>query len=470
MHLQIRNNKVASAGIWYIFSNILLKGVGFLTTPIFVRLLTVEQYGEFNIFSTWLSILVTMITLDLFVSINRAIFDYKEEINSYIGNMLFLGSAFTIFVYLFFYFNKSLFVQITNINIKYFNLVFAYLLFYPAINIFQAKQRQSLKYKSVVYLSLTITLASIFFSFVGIRICSDALNGRMLGYIVPQIVISFCIYIYLLRNGIECRKRDFYYALGIALPLIPHTLSGNILGTCDQIIIRKFWGNTAVAYYSLAYMCSLIISMIWQSLNQAIAPWINSKLNSGETGIIKRMTYYYVIFFFLIAGGLMLIAPEVIVFFGGEKYYHALFVMPPVIAGCIFQFAYSLYVNVEIYCKKTFYISKATMMAAGINLILNLIFIPRYGFIAAAYTTLVGYIALYLFHFHTIKKMNMDHVYDNKFIIKLLCVGLVFMLLANVLYLNNICRLLFTAFYTITAFAFLYRYRVINYLLDNLSQ
>lgn len=54
-------------------------------------------------------------------------------------------------------------------------------------------------------------------------------------------------------------------------------------------------------------------------------------------------------------------------------------------------FAYSLYVNIEHYYKKTPYITVNTIIAAASNIVLNFIFIPRYGYIAAAYTTLASY-------------------------------------------------------------------------------
>jgi len=55
--------------------------------------------------------------------------------------------------------------------------------------------------------------------------------------------------------------------------------------------------------------------------------------------------------------------------------------------------------NTEYYFKKTHYIYIGTMMAAALNVVLNIIFIPRYGYVAAAITTDISYLFLFVFHF-----------------------------------------------------------------------
>ena len=69
---------------------------------------------------------------------------------------------------------------------------------------------------------------------------------------------------------------------------------------------------------------------------------------------------------------------------------------------------YTLYVNVEHYYKKTIFITINTVIAATINLITNYLFIPKYGYFAAAFTTLFSYgVALFL-HANYSKELNRD--------------------------------------------------------------
>ena len=123
-----------------------------------------------------------------------------------------------------------------------------------------------------------------------------------------------------------------------------------------------------------------------------------------------------------------LITPEILYFMGGKAYADAIFVLPPVMAGCVFQFCYTMYVNIETYEKKTGKMALATMTGAVVNIVLNYIFIPRYGYVAAAFTTLVGYSVLFVVHFMVVKFLGMSHVYNTGFICSVLafCCAMVF--------------------------------------------
>jgi O-antigen/teichoic acid export membrane protein len=139
----------------------------------------------------------------------------------------------------------------------------------------------------------------------------------------------------------------------------------------------------------------------------------------------------------VLAIGILLVVPEVIWILGGKEYAGAIYCLPPLITSCVFQFIYTMYVNIEFYEKKTIGVALATMVATGINLALNFILIPispENGYIIAAYTTLAGYIVLFIMHYFMVKRLGMDHVYNTKNIVIILLATLLISLVANVLY------------------------------------
>ena len=133
--------------------------------------------------------------------------------------------------------------------------------------------------------------------------------------------------------------------------------------------------------------------------------------------------------------------------------------MPPVILGCVFQFMYAMYVNIEIYSKKTISISIGTLFAATINITLNLLFIPRYGYIAAAYTTMVGYACLLLFHYFIVKRKISEllSIYNNKFILNVALFMTGFSILSLWLYDNTILRYCMISLYFIFISLLIYK-------------
>ena len=143
----------------------------------------------------------------------------------------------------------------------------------------------------------------------------------------------------------------------------------------------------------------------------------------------------------------MAVAPEVLLMLGGKKYLSAIYVMPPVAMGCICQFLYTMFVNVEQIKKKTVGMAFASVSAAALNYILNLIFIPRFGYVAAAYTTLVGYIWLLLVHMFLVYRMKMSEAYSYSYVFLTVGVVGIYTLVVNILYTHQLIRYCFLALY-----------------------
>ncbi len=93
-----------------------------------------------------------------------------------------------------------------------------------------------------------------------------------------------------------------------------------------------------------------------------------------------------------------------------------MWVVAPVALGTLCQYFYTNYVNTEIFYRKTALVGVNSCMAAIVNFVLNYIFIAKYGYIAAAYTTLAGYFILMILHYVTTvhvmkKKIFQDRLY-----------------------------------------------------------
>jgi hypothetical protein len=156
--------------------------------------------------------------------------------------------------------------------------------------------------------------------------------------------------------------------------------------------------------------------MLATATNVAWSPWSSEKIHEGKYETVRKASYYYILLFYCVVLGIFVLGPEVVLILGGEKYAEAVNVLPPVVMGAAFQFLYNLYVSLEQFAKKTVGMAFGTIAAALINIGLNWLLIPRYGYIAAAYTTLVGYACLLVIHFFLAKRTGYSRAYDTKFI------------------------------------------------------
>ena len=435
------DKKALKAGVWYTASSFLHKGIGFITTPIFARLLTKSDFGSYSNFAVWLSICAVVCTLNLKASVARAKFDFEEDFDGYISSITFFGTLTTAGFYAVVLLFMDFFSALLKIEPIFLHVMFIELLLAPSFEILQAKHRILQKYKVQVALSIFISLSSTFAAVLGAYWCKDRLFGRIMGSEVTNTVIYCLVFAYVIFKGRKLIDfKAWKYAAAYSIPIIPHLLSNIVLGSSDKVMITNMVGKEANGIYSLAYQGGLIVSTLLTSFNQAMEPWLFEKLHSEDYGIIKKVNRYYIAVFSILVMGTILVAPEIIWILGGEKYEGAQYIVPPIMLGYGCKFAYTSYVNVEQYNKKTGAVSAGTLIAAVFNIIANLIFIPIFGFQAAAYTTLAGFILLLLIHFFICRRYGFTEVYDNRFTFMVVGATVVLGMAVEALYLNIYVR------------------------------
>ena len=228
--------------------------------------------------------------------------------------------------------------------------------------------------------------------------------------------------------------------MSLSLPLVPHLLSIVALNSSDRIMITKLVGAQYTAIYSIAYIITNIVTILLDSMNKAWAPWLLDTLKvNNKADIRKTSTPYFLIFVGLLLG-VLLFAPEIVWILGGDKYLEGIYVLPPLIVGCLYQFAYTMYVQLEFFEKKMKTVAVGTMIAALVNVGLNFVFIPIFGYIAAGYTTLVGYMLLFFIHYRTICRYGYKDIFARKIIFLALGSSILMLPVFILIYMNTIIR------------------------------
>lgn len=431
---------VLKSGIWYTVSNFAFRAIAFITTPIFSRVLSQSEYGQYNNINSWVSILVVLAACDLHSSIIRAKLDFEEDLESYSFSVLTLSSIITVLFYIVFVLNGSILEQWLGVDKKYFHIIFLYILFNEAFYAFITLERAHYRYKSFSFLTgISIVITSLF-SVLLVFVLNNKLDARVYGQYIPVIVIGICMYLFIMHKGKSVKIKYYKYAIALSLPLVPHQLSLILLSSSDRIMITKLSGAEYTALYSIAYIITNIIAILLDSMNKAWAPWLLDSLKEKQFKEIKKTTTIYFMLFVILIIGALFFAPEAIIILGGKKYIEAIYVLPPLITGCLFQFAYTMYVQMEFYEKKMKTVAIGTAIAAVINIILNYILIPIFGYVAAGYTTMIGYGVLFIIHYITIYRYGYKNIFDRRIIFSVLIIAIVVTPLVEVLYSYNLVR------------------------------
>lgn len=460
-----QSNKVAlKAGSWYVISNILIKGVTILSTPIITRLMSPTEFGISNTYTSLLGIFTIIGTLDIYSSVQIARYDFPdEEMDAFLSSILTVSSLSVALLYIIIKLLGDTAVNLMGIPSFLIDFMFLNILLANAFTILQTNHRAYMRYKEFVFLSVIVAIASPILSILFVSMqSSDRYIGRIVGNALPKMLISFFIYIHIMKNGKTFFNKEYWkYALTISIPLIPHHLSTSLLSQFDRIQINQLSGATEVGLYSLAYSYSAILSVIWTSFNQAWTPWFYGEMKAENYDNIKQTVKPYTIVFSVVFLGMLVAGPEAIRFFGPEEYRDGLWVIPPVLLGLFFQFMYSLYVNIEFYLKKTQYIAFGSIGAALLNIGLNWLFIPIIGYISAAYTTLLGYIFLFIMHYTIATRWIQKDVIGKKFVFT--WIVLISLTTALFTFLYNYFILRYVVFFLMAAgVVIIYRKRIIE--------
>ena len=207
--------------------------------------------------------------------------------------------------------------------------------------------------------------------------------------------------------------------------------------------------------------------MVWTAINASFVPYLYQNMENTKSKI-KKLSMSMLGMYSLVAILLVYLAPEIVRILATEEYYKGIYIMPPIAGGVYFIAVSNLYSNILVYLKRTNIIMISSIIAAVINVILNYIMIEAYGYMAAAYTTLLSYVVmavlLSIWANREFKKhiTEVDFVYDNKLILAVSIVTLVISLFAILIYDYGIVR------YTVAAvFLILTVMYGIHYLKEN---
>ena len=443
------NNKALKSGVWYTVSSFITKSIGFLTTPIFARILTHEEYGLFSNITSWLGTFVVLATLNLSSTFISAKHDHKDSFDQYVSSMLVLSSLLTGMSAIVINAFPSAISACTGIDKEYLNVLLIYAFFYSAVELYQNKERYSFGYKKTVLIGLGIALSSALLSVYLVKVLKNHLQGRVWGFVLPTVVFGAVLYIIIIKSGKGIRLLYWKYAIPICLPYVPHLLSLYLLNSMDKMMITQICGPEQNALYSVSYTCGAVITMLATAINTAFAPWLGEKLQAKQYEEIHNVSKQYILFFAFASCGIMILTPELLLIVGNESYLEAKYVMPPVSFGCVCQFIYMMYVNVEQFNKKTIGMAIASVIAAVSNYILNMMLIPQFGYVAAAYTTLISYMILLFVHMFIVERMNMGKVYPIKYVFGTLVFMTIYTMGINYIFHLGVVRYVFLAVYII---------------------
>ena len=436
----------------YLICNIILKSVSFFTFPIFARLLSLEDFGLVSMYASYMGFVSIFTSLYLqYGTFSTAMVKFENDKDGYLasasGFLILLTSIYLILVMFF----GNYFGNLLNISKFLLLLMGVDSLCGNIVGVFIARERFDYKYKEVVFITLIVFFVGIILGLILVLNMSDRGIARILSTASINIVLGIIILFIILSRSKKLYCKEYYkYILSFNIPLLPYYISQLIFVQSDRIMIDNMVGRDSVALYEVGNKLATVVIIILNSINSTFVPWLFRSIKNNNFEKIRFVSKGITIGLAGMLLMLMLIYPETLNLLFGDKYNGSLYVIPPIAMSLLFQYFAQLFINIDFYCEEKLYLVFSSFVSAVVNIVLNYIFIPKYGFIVAAWTTLISYIIFALCGYITMnmakKKHNItEYIYDSKFILNFSILFLIFGILVFINYNNIYMRIILIA-------------------------
>lgn len=391
---KLKGKSLLSGAAMYLFANVVNAAVPFLLLPILTRYLDPAEYGKVAMFQTLVAALAALVGLNVQGAASRKFFDEDaqgEGLRLFIGScfqVLLLSSMAVLAVVAVFHDLLSSWLGIPAEWI-YLSIGVSVASFIVNMRLGQWQVRRQAKAYGV--LQVTQSLAIMLMSIGFVVVLSAGAEGRvwaqLLAVFCASLIACGLLYKDRLVHFLSWRPDYIKEALAFGVPLIPHVVGAFLLFSVDRFVINSEFGLEAAGLYMVAVQISLVLGVLFDSVNKAYVPWLFERLSRGdESGSHQLIKYSYFYFFLLLSLALLAfwLGPVVVRLFAGEQYAMAGALIGWLALGQSFKGMYFTVTGYIFYQKKTSILSLITIVSGGINLAGLLVGVSLFGLEGAA--------------------------------------------------------------------------------------
>lgn len=463
-----RPSEGMKSAVAYTFASLFSKGLAFVTVPIFTRIMSTSEMGTVNLYNSWQSILTVVATLSLtYGGYMVALKEYEHERDRYESSVLTLTTFTSIVFFAVYSVAPNFWSRILGLDKSLLLLMLVGFLLLPATEFWLARQRYEYKYKAATLVTIGSAIVASALSIVAVlymRGSGKAAEGRLFANYAVLYAVALVLWVYIMVRGRKfISMRYWKFSLALSVPLIANQFATQILNNSGRVMIGWFVDNSAVGIYGTLSSVSTVSAIVWSAINSSFIPFLYRNIDDSEgKKRVRSLASILLLTYAAVCVLMTFLAPEVVKIIATDEYMAAIYIMPP-ISAAIFQNAISnMYANVLLYHKKSSYIMIASICGAVLNIVLNAVLIPLFGYQAAAYSMLIAFVFLSYVQMRVSKKLHFtitgtkETVYDDKVIIGIQWLVIVLSAIAIPLYHFTIIRYI-AAFVLMVASLLLYK-------------
>jgi len=391
----------------YLTSSTIGKLFPFLLIPILTENLTPSEYGLWVLFVATLSFVDPLVTCSAQTYLAKKYFKITIPERQ---NIIFNIIAVFLCNFLITLIAGSLFILLS----QSISILFLVVPFLSVLNAFITLRLLILRNedRAITFGVIEISKIGLCFSIAVILVVFTELSwvGCLIGFLVGTLLVSFKSVSGMLKWPLNFSLFNFELIKRIyilSLPLLPVGLANIANNAADKFIVAKILGESTLGIYAIGYSFAQLITLFIASYIKYWSPLYYKQATEsiGTYEFIKKSTLQYIpVIMMLTLMSYFIIDTFLFDFMVNEQFAEGKMVIPIIMAALAIQGIYFFAIPFYITTNRTKVLSAITVISALINIGLNFIFIPIYGLVGAAYSTLLSYVFLSLIgHYLNVK-------------------------------------------------------------------
>jgi O-antigen/teichoic acid export membrane protein len=392
----------------YGLPSILGRLLNYLLVPLHTKVIDPEKYGVVSELYAWVAFLIVILTFGMETSFFKFLHDKEDREEVFRNSFLTVIGINIAFFAIMLFFNQNIAdAMLYSDHNEYIILLITIVCIDAVTSLPLAKLRAEEK---------AVKFAAIQFTSIGVNIL---LNVILIGFVVdrsnPEEAVFFILIANLLSSlvkpvmlykdflylkwtyNVELAKEMFKYAA----PLVIAGFAGIINETIDRILLKHVthasgksieYSMIQVGIYSACYKLAMLVTILLQAYRYAAEPFFFAQAKNQDKNkvYIKVMNYFIA----MVCVVFLLVTLNIDIFkhfISKESYWVGLDVVPVLLLGNIFL---GIYYNQSIWYKlsgQTKFGAYIAIGGASLTIIINLLFIPKYGYMACAWATMIVY-------------------------------------------------------------------------------
>lgn len=438
--------------------------ISFFLLPLYTAILSTEEFGIVDLLNTLVALMIPVVTFQIEHAIFRHLIDIRGKEDSIRKSIS--TTLFAIFMQCLIY--LAIFIVISrwiNNDYKFFLATNVIACIFSSIMLQIARGLGDNKTYAIG--SFITAITTIIFNVIFLVVFKYGAYGMLIASLFANIICTIYIFIkHKLFKYISLSEFDKTLLKKLwkySIPLIPNALSWWIFNASDRVIVSGILGLSVNGILAAAHKFPGVYITIYNIFNMSWTETAAMHINDDDkdtffNNIINTILKLFTTMSFCIIAVMPFIFSIII----NDKFIDAYKQIPILMIASIFNVLVGLFSVIYIAKKDTKTVAKTSVIAAIINIIVNLGLIKFIGLYAASISTLVSYLCISIHRYIDINKNHINLKFDKKFIILSIVIGLFICL---TYYLKNPI-LNVVSVMVVAIYALIINYKSINFIKD----